>query len=68
MGANDKADSDPAAIAGRVQGVADENARTANRDMPGGRAGMPPGSLRPLPPDPQSDENRDQGPPTPPPA
>jgi hypothetical protein len=60
MGANDKADTEPGADAARIQGVEDENIRVANRDMPGRRADLPPDTLPKLPPDPQSDENREQ--------
>lgn len=60
MGANDKADTEPGPTAGRVQGIEDENVRVANRTMPGQRADLPKGTLPGAPPDPQSDENRDQ--------
>lgn len=44
----------------RVRGVQEEIAREANRDMPGNRAPLPPGTFRGPPSGPQSDENRDQ--------
>jgi hypothetical protein len=60
MGANDKADTEPGSVVARIQGIEDENIRIANSDMPGRRADLPPDTLPKLPPDPQSDENREQ--------
>jgi hypothetical protein len=45
-----------------------ERLRKPLGDLPNQRDGLPPGSLRELPPDPQGDENRDPPrPPMPPP-
>lgn len=41
--------------AARVQ----QRISNARDSLPGERNGLPPGKLRPLPPDPQGDENRD---------
>jgi hypothetical protein len=60
MGANDKADTEPDPTAARIQGVLDENRHVANRTMPGGRAALRPGPVRPKLTTPQADENRDQ--------
>lgn len=45
---------------GREQRAHDEILREANRDMPGIRAGLPPGRLKAVMAGPHSDENRDQ--------
>ena len=44
----------------RIRGVQEEIARDGNREMPGSRAPLPPGTFRDAPAGPQSDENRDQ--------
>jgi hypothetical protein len=54
------ADGGPKADGTKVRAVQDENRDEANRTMPGRRAGLPPGSLRRAPHEPQADENRDQ--------
>jgi hypothetical protein len=60
MGANDKADTEPGRTARRIQGVEDENVRTAAGAMPGQRADLPKDTLPGHPSRPQADENRDQ--------
>ena len=50
----------PAEAAAKVHEVQDENRDVANRDMPGKRAALPPGSLPRPKLEPQADENRDQ--------
>jgi hypothetical protein len=44
---------------GAPGGVPREDIIANSRALPGGRAALPPGTLRGLPPDPQGDENRD---------
>ena len=60
MIASDKPEDSRAADKAKVQEVQDENREEANRDMPGRRAALPPGTLRRSPREPQGDENRDQ--------
>lgn len=50
----------PAEDAAKIHEVQDENRDVANRDMPGKRAALPPGSLSRIKSEPQADENRDQ--------
>ena len=54
------AGSNPAPDAAKTHAVQDANRDAADRAMPGGRAALPPGTLRPPPQQPQGEVNRDQ--------
>ena len=53
-------DAKAASDAAKVRAVKDEIVTDTNRDMPGGRAALPPGTLEHTETKPHADEHRDQ--------